>query len=203
MSGTRRSTPRRQCAGLTLIEVLITVAILGGLFASLVGILKQTNGAFQASSSFMQLETRGTRLLRQITRALRAADTGSLSPVVNPPFSSATLQFRTSEGFDGTDTSWSTLRQIGFDPATGQVIWTDDLGSADETQSIWTQAASPRLEGEAANGADDNGNGLLDEGGLCFTFEDDVLVVRFTLAAEQPGGRRIERTWMTRLDCRN
>ena len=199
----RSSTRSGSRRGLTLVEVMIVVAILAGLMGSLVMILQQTNGAYQAGSSVMQLEARGSRVMRQIARALRSADADSLSPSVAPPFSTNQLQFLCNEGFDGKETIWSGTRRIRFDSAAGELSWTDDEGGPAEKRVVWSRDVSDRAQGEIVNGADDNSNGLVDESGLCFCFEDGALVVRLTLSGDLPDGGVMQRSWETRLGCRN
>jgi prepilin-type N-terminal cleavage/methylation domain-containing protein len=196
-------TRSRSRQGLTLVEMMVVIAILGGLVGSLVMILQQTSGAYRAGSSVMRLEMRGGRVMRQIARALRTASADSLSPSVAPPFSSNQVQFLCNEGFDGKEATWSGTRRINFDSATGELSWTDDEGGAAEKHVVWARNVPDRLEGEVLNGVDDNANELVDESGLCFCIEDGALVVRLTLSEDLPDGRVMERSWSTRLECRN
>ena len=58
------------------------------------------------------------------------------------------------------------------------------------------------LEGEIPNGKDDNGNGRVDERGLCFVLEGEILRILLTL--EQPGApRRVTRTASSALGMRD
>jgi len=189
-------------AGLTLLELLIAGTLFAGLLGSLVSVLDRTQGAFHSGSLAMDLEVRGNRIMRRVVSALRAADAGSLDPILAPPFSSNEIQFQLNEGFDGKRTTWSATRRIRLDPVTGEVQWTDDVGSGGARDVAWGTLGAVRIEGEAANGLDDNANGLIDEAALCFTFEDEILVIRLTMA-EESRGRTVERTWETRLACRN
>jgi hypothetical protein len=57
-------------------------------------------------------------------------------------------------------------------------------------------------EGETANGADDNGNGIIDEGGFNVFQDGDVLYLRLSL--EEPGeDGSIVRTLETSVRLRN
>jgi hypothetical protein len=59
------------------------------------------------------------------------------------------------------------------------------------------------MEGEVMNNLDDNGNGLVDESGLCFTFEDNTVTVRLTLEAEGPDRATLSRVFQGLVFCRN
>ncbi len=59
------------------------------------------------------------------------------------------------------------------------------------------------LEGEIDNGADDNGNGLIDEGGLSFSLAGKTLTIRLTIQGIHPKGQLISRTLETSLTLRN
>jgi hypothetical protein len=117
--------------------------------------------------------------------------------------SSNRIDFEITEGFDGKQAVTSRLRRIEHDAATTTVSWTDGIGTANPSRLVLSRWTPALLQGEIANLADDNGNLLWDEPGLSFCFEGDTLIVRLTLQAERDGGRRIERTWETRLNCRN
>ena len=59
------------------------------------------------------------------------------------------------------------------------------------------------LEGELANGVDDNGNGLIDEAGFCVSREGENLTVRLSLLRLGPAEEVITRTQTTELALRN
>jgi hypothetical protein len=59
------------------------------------------------------------------------------------------------------------------------------------------------LEGEAFNGLDDNGNGLVDERGLAIELDGDVLTVHLSLERRGPDGAPIVRTQQTSVRLRN
>ncbi len=51
---------------------------------------------------------------------------------------------------------------------------------------------APFLEGEIPNGMDDNGNGLIDERGLSFTFDRHSVRIRLTTQARVDGELRVQ-----------
>jgi hypothetical protein len=188
---------------MTMVELMIALTIMTVVLASLVGLFESTQGAYEMGSSVMELESRGNRVMRKLVGALRAARGSTLDPRLAPPLSSNRIDFEITEGFDGKHAVTSRLRRIEHDAATSTVSWTDGIGTANPSRLVLSRSTPALLQGEIANLADDNGNLLWDEPGLSFCFEGDTLIVRLTLQAERDGGRRIERTWETRLNCRN
>ncbi len=59
------------------------------------------------------------------------------------------------------------------------------------------------LQGETQNSADDNGNGLEDEPGLCFDIEGGALNVRLSVARLDSNGQQVTRTVETSIALRN
>jgi prepilin-type N-terminal cleavage/methylation domain-containing protein len=61
------------------------------------------------------------------------------------------------------------------------------------------------LEGEMGNGADDNGNGLVDESGLCFSFDSttSLMTIRVTIEGTAAGGVVIRATIQTSVKLMN
>ena len=61
------------------------------------------------------------------------------------------------------------------------------------------------LEGEVPNGADDNGNGIVDENGLCMTWDanSNLLTIMLTLERVSPNGGLTTRTVQTSVQVRN
>ena len=190
-------------SGLTLVEACITLSLLGLVFGSLGMLIHSAQGTYRAGVSTMQLEREGSLAMARIAAALRAADLDSLSPTAAPPFSSSLLNFQRNEGFDGKQTVWSDPQRIAHDPAAGRALWIRNPGLPGEEGVTWSRKVAPFLEGEALSGTDTNGNGLIDEPGLCFTREGDLVTVRLTLEAPGPGGSSAVRSWTTKLYCRN
>jgi hypothetical protein len=62
---------------------------------------------------------------------------------------------------------------------------------------------SEYLEGERPNGTDDNGNGLIDERGLCITVENGIYTIRLTVVGKDSRGRQIFHTVETSVTPRN
>lgn len=194
---------KRPSAGFTLLEILITVTLVGLLMASLSSAFQSTGGTFRTVTSAMNLEVQGTRAMHNILNGLRWADGDSLSVVPATPFFASEIEFVQNTGFDGTSTGWSDPIRIGLDATPGEVVWTENPGLAGERRLDRIQFVAKLQAGETENGLDDNGNGLVDEPGFCVTRQDDVLTLSLTLEGTDHSGSTHTRSFTTRLYCRN
>lgn len=160
---------KRSRAGMTLIEVLLA----GSMMAVILGAIATTalSGQKSAATNFAVngLETEARRVVDRIAEELIQADSLGLTPVPSPPFGSSTLTYHKDAGFSGGAITWGPTSRIRFQYATG----------------------------ETNNGADDDSNGLQDEGVLVFstnvglgTQRDIVWAhdVREYLQGEKPNG---------------
>jgi hypothetical protein len=182
--------------------MMVSVSLLALIFAGLAMVLGQTNRAVRTGTSVMDLEARGSRAMQRMVAALRAADMANLGAVPAAPLSASSVTFQRNLGYDGTQTVLSAPCEIGVD-ANGSIVFTEDVGLPGERAVPWVRGTAALLEGEVLNVADDNGNGLNDEPGLCFTLDGRLLTIRFTLEDRTPEGVPLTRTWMTRVLCRN
>lgn len=193
----------RSRAGFTLLEILITITLAAILMASLSTAFRSTGGTFRTVTSAMNLQVQGNRAMRDIANGLRWADRDSLSVVPASPFFATEVEFVINNGFQDTATTWSDPLEIRFDPALGEVIWTENPNLAGERTIDRVRFVAPLQAGEIANGLDDNGNGLVDEPGFCMTLEGDVLTLNLTLQGEDGAGIMLTRSFTTRIYCRN
>jgi len=189
-------------SGFTLIEVLIAVSLLALVLGSLGLANSSSRRAYRTGAVLMDVETRGTRILRELVDELRLADISSLSTVPAPPLSVSTVDFQTSQGFNGKRTQWSDPLRIQLD-ADGRVRIVESPGLAEERARVIGRSVPDLLAGETLDGTDENGNGLVDEAGLCFSRSGNMLTVRLTVQGVGPDGRTLTRTWVTNLHCRN
>lgn len=197
------SPPDRSRRGFTLVEVAISIGVLGLVFSTLSMFLGTAQDSYRAGSTAMNLETQGSRVIRRIVDALRPADDGSITAVPSAPFSASEIDFQTVTPYDGQQSTYSAPLRIGLDVAQGTVRWEENPGAASERRSTWSGGVTDYLEGEVFNGLDDNGNGLIDERGLCFSREGDLLTIRLTLATTDRHGKEVSRTWTAEILCRN
>jgi len=197
-----RSPKLSRTSGMTIIEMAVTCLLMALVFGSLAMALASSRTVFERGSRTMTLEQDSSRILRRLTDALRGADAASLPLVPPSPLSSAVMDFQTQEGYDGKTWTWSGPRRLVFDPAAGTLSWIDDFGLPTEKQSVWARNIPALFDGEIANGADDNGNGLIDEGGFCITREGNLLVLRITVDGQGPVDGGSTRTAEVRIALR-
>ncbi len=104
----------------------------------------------------------GQAALRAIRLLVESASQDCAIPRTQAPFSSDSLSFSSK----GTASRiWMETSKNG-----NRVVW----------DGIELCHVTPMLEGEEANGMDDNGNGLIDEQGLCFVVDGKTVTVRLT-----------------------
>jgi hypothetical protein len=151
----------------------------------------------------MVLEGKGNRSLARVTRLLRAAERETLTPALSTPASAPTVDFRDCLGAEVGGVTFGETQRLRLDTADNTVEWIQDLGLASERTVVICRGVPDLLEGEVLNNLDDNANGLVDEAGLCFAFEDEAMTIRMTLESDLPGGASTPRTFEGRVFCRN
>ncbi len=139
--------------------------------------------------------------LDEIADKLRSSKLSTITPQQVPPFSSSSIDFQRTVGNAGGAPVWSTTERIRLQ--NGQVQWIQNLGLANESTIVWADSVPADLQGETANGADDNANGLIDESGLCFTFTGSSVLVRLTMRSKTSSGTTLTHTGQERIFFRN
>jgi hypothetical protein len=149
------------------------------------------------------LEAEASRTLDRMARALVAAGRESIEPaeIVGDPV----VIFRESTGTSGSTVLWGPRQSFDFRPdgGAGSVVWVQDLDAESPRELLLTNSVRSYAEGEVGNGADDNGNGLVDERGLSFELLGRTLTIRLTLEHRDPRGRVLTRTATTSVRLRN
>jgi prepilin-type N-terminal cleavage/methylation domain-containing protein len=208
-------------AGFTLIEMLISSAIMAVILGAIGLTVLRGKENFRQGVSTAVLDARGRRVLERIVTEMQGAEITSLTPNPTPPLGSSNLRFRSSAGYNGTTPLWTPWSRIQFlpdprDPVNGvdndgdgmidegRVVLIRDDGGPNQVQITLANNVSRLLQGETANVADDNGNGLTDEAGLSFSVDvDRTLTIRLSLGARDPRGRTMVRSVQTSVHTRN
>lgn len=211
---------RSSRAGVTLLEMVIGASLLTVLLGGLSAVTLSAERVEAQTSAILELESRARRTVDRIAEELRTARRDGLWPQPSAPLGSSGLQYQRNEGWSAGAISWSPPLSIALRPSpedpdygadgdgdglvdAGRVIWTRDIGLPGETSATLVNGVSDLTEGETANGLDDNGNGLIDERGLSFELDGDMLHIRLTLERIEIGGQRILRTIDTAIGLSN
>ena len=192
---------RRGSRGFTLIETVIALAILGTVFGSIYAMLRTSSRSFTVASANTRLETQVSETLDKISELLRASKLSTVTPQQFSPFSSSQITFQRSIGYAAGATVWGNTERIAL--AGGNVEWVQNIGLGTQTTKILTHNVPTYLEGETANVADDNRNGLVDEAGLCFDVAGPSVNVRLTLRVRSSAGQVLTHTAQQRIFFRN
>lgn len=211
---------RPRASGFTLVEVVIVLALVSVVMGSVITVLRSSMRACQVGSTAGHLEALLNRALDHIAERLQASSHTAVVPALASPFSSPQIDFQRSVGYAGGAVTWSPTERIAFQYRPGevddgidndgdgivddgQVVWTRDVGLPSETSTVLADGVTEFLQGETLNNKDDNGNGLIDERGLCFTVDASSVVVRLTLAARSADGVVVTKTMEKRVFFRN
>lgn len=194
---------RKARGGFSLLEMMIVIGILGVALGGIAMIVQTSGEAFSAGSSRMVLDGKGNRSLARVAELLRAAERETLTPSLSTPASAPAVDFRDCLGPEVGGVTFGETQRLRLDTAENTVEWIQDLGLASQRTVVICRGVPDLLEGEVLNNLDDNANGLVDEAGLCFTFEDEAMTIRMTLESDLPGGASTTRTFEGRVFCRN
>lgn len=189
--------------GLTLLEVIFASAIMSTIAVMVFLILHRSTDTYSNQSMHLALDERGREILAEIARDLREGGRDT--------FSSGTPPVAIVEGQPYGDLRFGV--NSGYD-MTGRRI-------------LFTRVVRYRFvldAGESANGMDDDGDGLADEGfvertdrhgrttrlcgdvrspGLAFVVTDRLVKVTLVLERRDPKGTLIRRDAVTSVELRN
>lgn len=191
-------------AGFSLIEVLLAVGLLAILGTKVLLVMKEANDVGTKDASEMALEDQVLQVLDRIAYAVMGADRDQLTPDEESPVFSEALTFTVSLGVEEGEVVWSDPEKVGIDEGNAaQVVYIQNPEAVDPQRVVWTNIARPFLEGEFPNGIDDNGNGLVDEKGLVFALQGDMVTIELTLERPLSNGETVVQHGMTRVTIRN
>lgn len=214
-------TSSRPRAGLTLIELVIAVTLLGTMLGSVALVSGTSRRAFQRGVVTSALEIRSSAAMGAVVGVLESATLAGLTPDPLPGLNTSQLRFTQATGFSGEVALTAPLAQLGLelepdeadngldDDGDGlvderQLVLTERVGLATERRRVLTRSVTELLEGELPNGVDDNGNGLVDEQGFVVERRGSALDVQLTLGRATGDGREsAARTARTSIMLRN
>ena len=139
--------------GMTVIELAIAAAVLVIVVAVVGKSVKPSFGFYRTSTSRLDLERKANRGLEKVLDGLQRVPLNSILPQLSSGETSPFIDYQKIVGFtDGTPV---------FGP-THRLEWQADPEDPEDS-------------------VDNNGNGLVDERGLCFEMSGQLLTIRVTL----------------------
>lgn len=215
----KRIQNRGQC-GLTVVEVVVSSAVLAMLLLCVATVTHTGQGVYLASQAREDLRQRAQSALDRIADAIETSSKTTFTPTPTAPFGSSTLDFKTPTGILNGVVSWGPTTRICLQAANpagqgekqvhgatvaanSEVVLIRNPGVKGSVTTVLATHVADLLEGETANGKDDNGNGLIDEKGLSFVLAGDQLTIRLTLAEVDADGHAIWHTTQTQVRLKN
>lgn len=203
-------------SGFTLIELAVAVGVLSLAIVSAVDLVSTTGDTLARGASMANLDAKANALLAKIERELVQAGRETLVPA--SPGGEGSLSYRQAFGYEDGIVQWGSPLRIEFRPDEvqdgvdndadgfvdeGRIVLVRNAGTAAETEVALASGICSYLDGEVPNGLDDNGNGLVDERGLCFQLQGESIVIRLSVEGRDSKGRVMVRTVTTAVRPRN
>lgn len=206
-----RGWPRTACsrrglrAGLTLLEVLLVGTIAAVVVFKVATVLSSASTQVRSQAAAMEVQERARIVLDKLAYQLMGAERSTLVPENTAGIYSNEVTYRISLGVEDGQVIYSEQEIVAYEEEgeVSEVVWGEDVGTADERRVVWTRLVQQLYSEESDNGLDDNGNGLQDEEGLYFVIEQDHVVIGLTLARVDEEGNRAEFTAERFVTIRN
>jgi len=214
--------PARARAGWTLLELSVATTILLGVLGIPGILLLTSSGAYRVESVTSELATNSRRALAALGDQLVDAGIDQIDEAAaGPGLSHAQITFRRLEGLAGAAPVWGNQQRVllqaaANDPIDGVdndgdglvdervLVWIEDLGLPGQSTRVVCRNVSAALEGEVlGNGLDDNGNDLIDEGGLSIAFDGARVTIGLTLERITDQRERLQHTSWRVVALRN
>lgn len=201
--GARR---RDGSAGVTLLELVIAVAVMGAVFIALFNVLARAQDLETHAIVMADLRAKARVAVERIARELRDSGPSTFSPPPIAPLGGSSLVYRRADGRTASTPTFGGQRRIEWRASAGEamdgidndrdglvdegaVVWTEDpFGSPPGREVIFVDGVGLLGAGEAADVVDNNANGLVDEAGLSFDLSGEILTIRLTLERRGPKG---------------
>ena len=193
----------RRTDGFTLLELLVAGTIFLLALAITYAVTAESTDTARVGTNAGTLEGDAARALDRISQELIAAGLETLEP--EDPQGVSALTFRKSVGAEGGTIRWGPRQSLAL-RARGpgrEVVWVRDVDAEPVQDVVLCGSVRPLAEGELPNGADDNGNDLVDEEGLSFELSGRTLTIRLTLERRDRAVGMLSRTVSTSVRLRN
>jgi prepilin-type N-terminal cleavage/methylation domain-containing protein len=203
-------------SGFTLIEMAVAAGVLSLAIVAAADLVSTTGDTLARGTAMANLDAKANALLARIERDLVQAGAETLLPAT--PAGESALSYRLAFGYEDGIVQWGSPLRIEFRADEAQdgvdndadrfvdearLVLVRNVGTEAEIEVPWESGIRSYLEGEVPNGLDDNGNGLVDERGLCFALDGDSIVIRLSVEGRDTKGRILVRTVTTAVHPRN
>lgn len=197
------NTRAHRKGGFTLLELMITVTLVSLVMFNVWMVLHESADAYSARTVDYDAEVQAQRTLDRISMALIGASSDTIEVPVESPLYADWLRFDINVGFEDGEPVFGDTQEIRLEAPAQEVVWLERPEEPEERRVVWSRWVSQWLEGELPNGVDDNQNGVVDEKGLAFDLEGDMVIIRLTIERPGPDGSVIRKTLRSQVTCRN
>ena len=215
-------TGRRLASGFTLVEMIVSVTVLGLLFG-LVGMIQMRgNDASEDALARASTEARARRALDRVAEHLTGVGRTFLFPDPSTNFGSSTATFQHPTGVSGGGiVLWDSPSRLELllepnetnngvdDDGDGlvderRVVFTRNVGTGNQQSVTLCNGVPELMAGEiAGNALDDNGNSVIDEAGFNIRRIGDLLTVRLSVQQAFGEGQMATSTMETSIVLHN
>jgi prepilin-type N-terminal cleavage/methylation domain-containing protein len=215
-----RAPGPRSRRGFTLVELMISVVILGMIMSSVALVGISNRRAFDQGAGGANLEVTLRRAVDHVVQELMRAAAISLGPNPLAPAGADDMTYYKIVGVAAGEPVESTLFRLRWEYEEGEIddgvdnngnglvdegriLYTRDFTEANERTVVICHNVAEYFPGETPNLADDNGNGLQDERGFCLERVGDAIVIRLALTSIVADSGLQTRTIETSVKLRN
>jgi hypothetical protein len=194
-------------AGFTLVEVTISLGVFV-LVALNIGLLtKAGKSAAESGVLMMRVDDELHLTVDRIGLALLAADASEVDGLTPAPLPSSSVRFQASLGTNGGEVVYGPVEEVAWLPTQegmGSVWWRERPENEAERRVTWSKHVPLAYKAELPeNFADDNENGLIDEGGLAFTMAAKKISIHVTVERKDEDGKLMSTQKKSVITCRN
>jgi hypothetical protein len=166
-------------------------------------VMRTSSSALTTGIMSRVIDEQADLTMQRVSFALMGASAEALNPALTSPNSTQQIEYQTCIGFENGLPVLGDVERIEYLGEANTVVWRQNPGVVNERSVVWSQWVPTSLDGEVPNALDDNGNGLVDEPGLCFDSLGPKVNIRLTLSRKDSQGHLHKRTLVNTVTCRN
>ncbi|MDA1264992.1 MAG: prepilin-type N-terminal cleavage/methylation domain-containing protein [Planctomycetota bacterium] len=192
-------------AGFTLLEIMIALTIMALVAVNITMVTRTGSQAARSGAFWQTLNDEADQTLDRITLALMSSDADNLYPIAIAPLYTNEVTYSVSLGVENGEVITSSPESISWEQQEdrGRVRWFENPGLPDERSVTWSNWVPMFFAGETFNGEDDNENAVVDETGLAFDMQGELVNVHLTIERQGPEGEWLPTTRSVQVTCRN